>query len=217
MKSVLLTLCFAFVSVIITAQPHIVIINAQNATNDVLGNNTVIAQSNATRVSALPSQNITINHAGGEFTSLQVDTNNRTWITTGRWDLNSDPVKANLSGSSVHFNATIVSRGTDNLDEHEHKVSEFRLSNSSVKSGIEGSEFVFNGTGSVETDIGLYTDVPVSIKITDKAPAIISIDTQTNKINPQWLPGGGTIGLTIGEKVEDHFGKTPIYGNVRRE
>ena len=97
MKSVLLTFCilgFSFVGVITLAQPHIMIINAQNATNGVPANNTITAQSNTTRVSALPSQNLTINHAGGEFTSLQVDTNNRTWITTGSWDLNSDPVQS---------------------------------------------------------------------------------------------------------------------------
>jgi hypothetical protein len=220
MKSVLLTFCIlgcAFVGGMTIAEPHIITIYAQNATNGVPGNNTMTAQSNTTRGSASPLQNLTIDHAGGVFTSLQVDTNNKTWITTGNWDLNSDPSRANLSDSSVHFNATILSKGTDNSGRHEHKISEFKLLNRSFSSGSEGSEFVFNGTGSVETEVGLYTDVPISIKMTDRDPAIISIDTQTNEIKPEWIAGGGTIGVLIDERVEDHFGNTPIYGDVKRE
>ena len=76
---------------------------------------------------------------------------------------------------------------------------------------------VFNGTASVETDVGLYSDVPISIKIYDEGPAIVSIDTQTNEIKPQWIPQGGTIGILIDERIEDHFGNTPVYGNVKRE
>ena len=44
---------------------------------------------------------------------------------------------------------------------------------------------MFNGTGTVETDVGLYSDVPISIKIIDDGPVIVSIDTQTNEIKPQ--------------------------------
>ena len=108
-------------------------------------------------------------------------------------------------------------KGTDNSDEHEHKISEFKLTNSSIGSSEEGSEITFNGTGTIETDIGLYSDVPISIKIYDQGPAIVSIDTQTNEIKPQWIPNGGTISVLIDERVQDHFGNTPVYGNVRRE
>ena len=160
---------------------------------------------------------LTIDHAGGEFTSLQVDGSNKTWITTGNWDLVSNPSSAAQSGSLVNFNATIVSRGTDGSGEHEHEISDFKLMNRSINSGTDGSEIVFNGTASVETDVGLYSDVPISIRITDKAPAIISIDTQSNKIEPKWIPGGGTIGVLIDERVEDHFGVTPVYGDIKKE
>jgi hypothetical protein len=228
MKGTIITLCMigmAFVAGIIIAESHIETVYAQNATesllsgftNGVSDNNTITSPSNTTRGSASPLQNLTIDHAGGVFTSLQVDTNNKTWITTGNWDLSSGPSRANLSNSTVNFNATIVSRGTDNSNEHEHKISEFKLLNSSFNSGSEGSEFFFNGTGSIETDVGLYTDVPISIKISDEAPAIISIDTQTNEIKPQWIPGGGTVGVLIDEKIDDHFGNTSVYGSVRRE
>ena len=76
---------------------------------------------------------------------------------------------------------------------------------------------MFNGTGTVETDVGLYSDVPMSINIIDEDPIIVSIDTQTNEIKPEWIPGGGTIGVLIDERVQDHFGSTPIYGGIKRE
>jgi hypothetical protein len=161
--------------------------------------------------------NLVIDHAGGGFTSLQVDGSNKTWITTGNWDLVSNPSSTSKPEDSATFNATIVSRGTDNSDEHEHKISEFKLMNRSINSSSEGTTIVLNGTGSVETDVGLYSDVPISIRITDKAPAIISLDTQTNVMQPQWFPDGGTVGVLIDERVQDHFGDTPIYGNIKKE
>ena len=162
--------------------------------------------------------NLIIDHAGGGFTSLQTDADNMTWIATGSWDLVSDPSNAAQSNSSaIQFNATVDMRGTDNSAGHEHAISEFNLANSSIGSSSDGTEIVFNGTASIETDVGLYSDVPISIKIIDQAPAIVSIDTQTNEIKPQWVPEGGTIGVLIDERVEDHFGNTPVYGNVRRE
>jgi hypothetical protein len=207
-------LAFAFVIGVIIVSSN-ADIYAQNATLSTPANNT-IPGANMTRSSPSPLQNLTIDHAGGGFTSLQVDSSNKTWITTGTWDLVSNPSSLAQSGSLVNFNATIISRDTDGSGEHEHKISDFKLMNRSINSGSDGSEIVFNGTGSVETDVGLYSDVPISIRITDKAPAIISIDTQSNKIEPKWIPGGGTIGLLIDERVEDHFGYTPIYGNVKR-
>ena len=163
-------------------------------------------------------RDLIIDHAGGGFTSLQTDPDNKTWIATGKWDLVYDPSRANQTGSSpVIFNATIAMRGTDNSAGHEHKISEFKLNRSSIGSNEDGSVIVYNGTALVETDVGLYTDVPMSIRIVDEAPAIVSIDTQTNEIRPEWIPGGGTIGVLIDERVEDHFGNTPVYGDVKRE
>ena len=208
-------LAFAFVIGVIIVSSN-VDIYAQNATLSTPANNT-IPGANMTRSSPSPLQNLTIDHAGGGFTSLQVDGSNKTWITTGTWDLVSNPSSATQSGSLVNFNATIVSRGTDGSGEHEHEISDFKLMNRSINSGTDGSEIVFNGTASVETDVGLYSDVPISIRITDKAPAIISIDTQSNKIESKWIPGGGTIGVLIDERVEDHFGVTPVYGDIKKE
>jgi hypothetical protein len=202
------------------AEPTIVAVYAQsvqNATGNQSSNNT-ITQSNRSSETASPLSNLIIEHAGGGFTSLQTDSDNKTWIATGNWDLVSDPSNANQSNSSVvAFNATIEMRGIDNAGGHEHKVSEFKLISSSIGSSEDGSEIIFNGTGSIETDVGLYSDVPISIKIYDQAPAIVSIDTQSNEISPQWIPEGGTVSVLIDERIEDHFGNTPVYGSVRRE
>ena len=183
----------------------------QNATGNATDANESAASSNA---SAL--QSLIIEHAGGDFTSLQTDNENQTWIAAGRWDLVSDPSTTDQS-NSIAFNATINMRGTDNSDGHEHKLSEFKLTNRSVDSSNEGSTIMLNGTASIETDVGLYSDVPISIKIIDEAPAIVTIDAQTNEIKPQWVPRGGTISVLIDERVEDHFGNTPVYGSVKRE
>lgn len=193
-----------------------VVVHAQNVTGNMSGANTT--ESGVDSDGSSPLNNLIIEHAGGEFTSLQTDSDNKTWIATGSWDLVSDPSNAAQSNSSaVQFNATVDMRGTDNSAGHEHAISEFNLANSSIGSSSDGTEIVFNGTASIETDVGLYSDVPISIKIIDQAPAIVSIDTQTNEIKPQWVPEGGTIGVLIDERVEDHFGNTPVYGNVRRE
>ena len=202
------------ISMILIAGLPGVTVYGQNATGNMSG--TSMAQPGADSPS--PLNNLIIEHAGGGFTSLQTDSDNKTWIATGSWDLVSDPSNAGQSNSSaVQFNATIDMRGTDNSEGHEHQILEFNLANSSIGSTNEGSSFVFNGTASIETDVGLYSDVPVSIRIIDEGPAIVSIDTQTNEITPQWIPEGGTVSVLIDERVQDHFGSTPVYGDVKKE
>jgi hypothetical protein len=216
MNSVL-ALGVAFViSMILAAGSPWTVVYGQNVTGNVSIAN--MTQPGTDNDASSLLTNVLIDHAGGGFTSLQTDTDNKTWITTGSWDLVSEPSNSNQSNSSaVQFNATIDMKGTDNSAEHEHKISEFKLVNSSIGSGLEGSSIVFNGTASVDTDVGLYSDVPISIRIIDEGPAIVSMDTQTNEIKPQWIPNGGTISLLIDERVEDHFGKTPVYGDVKGE
>ena len=193
-----------------------IVVFAQNLTGNMSGTN--VTQTGVDSSGSSSLNDLIIDHAGGVFSSLQTDTDNQTWIATGTWDLVSDPSNATQSNSSaVQLNVTIDTRRTDNSQGHEHKISEFKLVNTSIGSSSEGSNIVFNGTASVDTDVGLYSDVPISFRIIDEAPAIVSIDTQTNEIKPQWVPGGGTISLLIDERVQDHFGNTPVYGNVRKE
>ena len=191
---------------------------AEPTTAGNLTKNDTASQTAISNETISPLRNLIIDHAGGGFTSLQTDSDNTTWIATGRWDLISSPTSANQSNSNdLQFNATVNMRETDNSQGHEHKISEFTLVNSSIDSSIERSVIVFNGTASIETDVGLYSHVPISIKVIDESPAIVSIDTQTNEIKPQWIPEGGTISVLIDERIEDHFGNTPVYGDVRRE
>jgi hypothetical protein len=182
----------------------------QNVTGNLTNTTTTANQGS----SAL--RNLIVENAEGTFTSLQTDLDNKTWITTGEYEFASDPTNTIQSNSSTtQFNATIDMKGIDNSGAHEHEISEFKLINSSFGSSNEGSNLTFNGTASIETDVGLYSEVPISIRFIDGAPAIVSIDTQTNEIRPQWVPGGGTIILSIDERVQDHFGNTPVYGGIK--
>ena len=205
----------AGVSLIWTTQSLGTSVFGQNATGN-LTNITTTANQPSPNNGSSALRNLIVEHAEGTFTSLQTDLDNKTWITTGEWDFASDPSNTDESNSSTtQFNATIDMKGTDNSGGHEHEVSEFKLINSSFGSSNEGSNLTFNGTASIETEVGLYSEVPISIRFIDGAPAIVSIDTQTNEIRPQWVPGGGTIILSIDERVQDHFGNTPVYGDVK--
>ena len=185
----------------------------------------VYSQNVGSRISAATTKqstpllnNLIIHHAGGGFSSLQTDADNTTWIATGKWDLVSDPSKSGQNNStSTQFNTTIHTRTTNNSQGHDHKISNFKLLNSAISSGGKGSIIVLNGTASVETDAGLYSDVPISIRLIDIAPAILSIGAENNEVKPQWVPQGGTIALLIDKRVQDHFGNTPVYGDIRKE
>jgi hypothetical protein len=107
---------------------------------------------------------------------------------------------------------------TNNSEGHDHDINSFQLNGGTLESTTEGSIIVWNGTASLETDDGLYTDVPISVKIIDESPITVSIDTQSNSITPKWLPGGGLISVWIDpEAIEDHFGNTPVYGGIRAQ
>lgn len=189
------------------------IVYGQNSNEN--GTSTNVLQSGAKPSAGLNS--LTIDHARGVFTSLQTDADNVTWIATGKWNLVSDPINASQSNSSiVEFNATIDMRNINDSQRHRHKISGFNLLDSSVTSESDGSTIVFKGTASVDTDVGVYSDVPITIKLLDNAPAIVSIGSQTNQVIPEWIPGGGTISLLIDERVQDHFGDTPVYGEIRK-
>src|SRR5918997_2094091 len=91
------------ISTILIAGLPGVAVYGQNATGNMSSTST--AQPGADSPS--PLNNLIIEHAGGEFTSLQTDADNKTWIATGSWDLVSDPSNSTQSNSSaVQFNAT---------------------------------------------------------------------------------------------------------------
>jgi hypothetical protein len=192
-----------------------VVVYSQNASNK---GSTAKMQPGADNRGSSVLKNLIIDHAGGGFTSLQTDRDNKVWIATGKWDLVSAPYNsAESNSSSTRFNATIHTRGTDNSQGHDHKISDFNLVNRSINSSSKGAIILLNGTATIDTDVGVYHDVPISIRIVDAAPAILSIGTQSNEVKPQWVPQGGTIALLIDERVQDHFGNTPVYGDIRKE
>jgi hypothetical protein len=105
----------------------------------------------------------------------------------------------------------------DNTDSHEHKLADFKLISSSIKSNINSSNLILNGTSSISNKNGFYTTIPISINILDEGPVESLIDIQTKTIEPTWTPKGGVIGIWIEPgRFNDHFGNTPIYGFVKK-
>lgn len=222
MKTLLISvgIVFAFVSVIFIASSFGM--NAYGQSNE--GS----AKVNNSKISKNKSQgpNVAVNvdlnklkiaHAGGGFTSLQTDADNKVWVTGGRWDLQSDPLNTTAKSAGVNFNATIDMRGIDNSAPHSHKVSDFKLSKMSVDSTDQGSAITFNGTATIESPVGLNSEIPISIKLLDTGQVFLSSNAKSGIVEPKWIPKGGIMILTIDPKINDHFGNTPVYGNIRKE
>lgn len=162
-------------------------------------------------------KNILLNPARGGFTSLHND-NNVTWITTGDWQLIVNPNQSSTQSSfnGTTFNATIDMVTTNNTGSHSHDIWGFKLTGVDIKPESDSTVLILNGTITMETGSALFEDVPVSIKIVDSGPIILSFDPQTGQITPNWEPGGGILQLWIDPKIlPDHFGGTPVYGKVR--
>jgi hypothetical protein len=157
-----------------------------------------------------------IDDADGRFYSLQSDAGNTTWEAMGKWNLvsnSSNDVQSN--SNTVEFKATIDMMRTDNADRHRDKISGLKQVNISSSNNPGGSSILINGTATIDTDNGLHSDVPVSIRIIDKGK--VSLVTEpTGGIKGKWIPGGGTISLLIDKRVQDHFGNTPVYGTVKK-
>ena len=60
--------------------------NGQNVTGNETG--TEVTQPIANSGSSSRLSDLIIDHAGGSFTSLQTDRDNKTWIATGKWESN---------------------------------------------------------------------------------------------------------------------------------
>jgi hypothetical protein len=105
----------------------------------------------------------------------------------------------------------------DNTEGQEYKFGDFNLKSSSVKSNINSTSLILNGTTTISSKNGFYTTVPISINIHDEGPVESFIDVQTKTVKPTWTPKGGVIGILIEPgRFKDHFGNTPIYGLVKK-
>jgi hypothetical protein len=159
-----------------------------------------------------------IEGVGGTISSLQTDNNSKNWVTSGKWDLQSNPSNTTANSSRVRFNATIDMRGIDNSLPHTHKISEFKLTKTSVESGDKGSVLTFIGTANIETPFGLTTEVPIIIKLIDSGQVLLSADAQSGVVEPKWVPKGGIVSLLIdNQKLQEHFGNSPVYGTVKKQ
>jgi len=154
--------------------------------------------------------------ARGPIASMQND-GNGSWITWGDWKMVHNTSNGMKVGSNpFSFNATITKVKPDNSESLKYKVYDFKLAKSDIKPVDESSILVFNGTGTVSSKSGTFSQVPINIMITDRAPVTASIDRSGSAI-PSWLPKGGTISILFPDKVfGDQFGNSPIYGIVKK-
>jgi len=167
----------------------------------------------------LTLSNLNITEAKGSITSLQNDNSNLTWITGGQWKLYPTNPGHNVRNNSnaLEFNATVHMVRPDNKDRHSHNISNFILADGSIHSNDKSSTLILNGTAMINTEDGSFSDTPISIIIRSNGSISSSINKNSNIIYPKWIPEGGTIEVWIDpERVNSHFGNTPIYGNVKK-
>ena len=207
----------AFLSIIITGSFGMVVYGQNNS-----GSSNVIDLTETRKKSQDVSVDVDLNdlkmeRVGGTISSLQTDDNNTSWVTSGKWDLQSNP--SNTANSSrVTFSSTIDMRGINNSLPHTHKISEFKLTKTSVDSGDEGTVLTFNGTANIESPFGSNTEVPIVIKLIDSGQVLLSADAQSGVVEPKWVPKGGIIILLIEDpKLQEHFGSSPVYGTVKKQ
>jgi hypothetical protein len=173
-----------------TSQPGV-----SNATTMTGGNNTITTTGNATittggnaTVTTTPNGNTTITTGNG--TATTVTGNN----TTVKGQVNSTNTST-TSGSgnqmkTLTFVAKIEMVRPNGTAYHEHEVSDLKVTK------IGNDEFgnpTINGTVTVTMQKGPVQDVPVTIKIINKA----------------------VFAMTLGpDKIDNHFGTDPILGTV---
>ena len=159
-----------------------------------IGNNSVIGQQPPTLIpKTAHKENPSFSNASGSIASLQNDQSGKPeWILSGRWSMKMISVQSPPppSTSTVAFNSSFGMVKLDGSGKHSHKISNFKLIGSPISNN---KTITFNGTGTISMKDGPHNDVPISIKIIDKGAIIISMDPA---------------------QVTNHFGNTPIYGNV---
>jgi len=149
-------------------------------------------------------------YTAGTIASIQNDKDGiPTWLLSGAWkgaiinidkgETNSDTLPStsintnsdNLLASNFEANFEMVMLNGSSL--HEHSIYNFTLSDISM---TNDKNSVFNGTATISMNDVPINDVPISIKTLNNN--VISIWTDPVKIN-------------------DHFGKTPIYGQILQD
>ncbi len=127
--------------------------------------------------------------AKGQISNVQIDSAGVPgWIQSGIWVLKAGMDKNN-EPESVQFVAKFSMVMPDGNAMHVHKLYDF--ASTDFRTEQNGTIDVIEGTATVTMRDGPVTDVPVTIKVFNKA----------------------VIGIWIGpDKVDGHFGAAPIYG-----
>ena len=147
-------------------------------------------------------------YASGTIASIQNDQDGRsTWLLSGAWkgaiiNIDEQQSKVDKSASTsidgnsdmtlptAVFEANFDMVMLNGSSLHQHSIYNFTLSDISM---TNDKNSVVNGTATISMKDTPINDVPISIKILNNN--VISIWTDPNKIN-------------------DHFGNTPIYGQI---
>ena len=147
-------------------------------------------------------------YASGTIASIQNDQDGRsTWLLSGAWkgaviNIDEQQSKVDKSASTsidgnsdmtlptAVFEANFDMVMLNGSSLHQHSIYNFTLSDISM---TNDKNSVVNGTATISMKDSPINDVPISIKTLNNN--VISIWTDPNKIN-------------------DHFGNTPIYGQI---
>lgn len=149
-------------------------------------------------------------YASGTIASIQNDKDGMpTWLLSGAWQsaiINTDEQQSTVDKSA--FSSTSIDGNSDmslpsavfeaNFDMvmlngsslHQHSIYNFTLSDISM---TNDNNSIVNGTATISMKDSPINDVPISIKTLNNN--VISIWTDQSKIN-------------------NHFGNTPIYGQI---
>ena len=127
----------------------------------------------------------------GQISSIQNDEEGKpTWILSGHWFTNIiNSTDLNQTDKAL-FTAKINMVMTDGSAMHQHKISNFTLSEMSTN---DPNALSYNGSVTISMKDGPVNEVPITINILNNNVASISLD---------------------GSKIDNHFGDTPIYGTI---
>ena len=135
-------------------------------------------------------------YASGTISSIQNDENgNPSWLVSGDWRAsmtNGEYETVANATESAQFSAVFDMVLTNGSAQHQHKISNFTLTNMSIP---DNNTMVFDGTVTVTMRGGPVHDVPVTITVMQGNAVSISLEPSM---------------------VNNHFGDTPIFGVVKK-
>jgi hypothetical protein len=167
------------------------------------GNSLATATNNSSPLNAVVNS-LNFTSAAGNIASLQNDASGKqSWVVSGTWQMlvfKPRFEENKIIPATVTFDSIFDMVRLSGQAKHEHtmSVSDFNLTN--VNNFINNTDHVlttiFNGTSKITMEGISQNNVPISIKMMDKGTVSLWVDP--NKINY-------------------HFGNTPIYGVISKQ